>query len=124
MHACPQTCRRGARRRVGAGACTDSAWVTCRALDAMLTNVSLGSRRCQPSLHMKRSVMMRVSNSFIAASLLMALSIAQAHAAKSGCPSADKVKNPACGVKDEQSGMDVCKYRITSGADKTWIGED
>lgn len=67
---------------------------------------------------------MRVSSSFIAASLLMALFIAQAHAAKSGCPSADKVKNPACSIKDEQSGMDVCKYRITTGADKTWVGED
>lgn len=66
---------------------------------------------------------MRVSNSFIAASLLIALSITQAHAGKAACPAADKVKNPTCGVKDAESGMDVCKYQITTSKG-VWVGED
>jgi hypothetical protein len=67
--------------------------------------------------------MMRVSNSFFAACLLIAISITQAHAGQTDCPSADKVKNPTCGVKDEESGMDVCKYRIATDTGH-WVGED
>jgi hypothetical protein len=73
---------------------------------------------------MKRNVMMRASNSFIAACLLIALSVTGAHAAEATCPSADQVKSPVCGVKDEQSGMDVCKYRVTTENGSVWVGED
>lgn len=67
---------------------------------------------------------MRVSNSFVAACLLIALSVPQAHAGEAACPSADQVKSPVCGVKDEQSGMDVCKYRVTADKGGAWVGED
>lgn len=40
------------------------------------------------------------------------------------CPCADKVKNPEYGVKDEQSGMNVGRYRITDPSGNVWVGED
>lgn len=40
------------------------------------------------------------------------------------CPCSDKVKYPEYDVKDEQSGMNVSRYRITDPSGNVWLGED